>query len=261
MSVAKPLSDADASGPLAGLRVMEIGSGTNAPYAAKLLGDFGACVIKIETASGDASRLRGPFPADRPDPEASGLYAYLNLNKFGMVADLDNPADQDALGKLLTDCDVLVTNLPAETLERAGLAPASLRKRFPSLVITTLSLFGPDPVWRTRAGDELVTFAMGGLAFSTPGMPDAAEDRETEPPLHPNCFAAETLAGLVSANATLAALHHRAHTGEGSHVELSQHATVASLQHRDITTHSYLGGEYERLLNPLTISQIGRAHV
>ena len=48
MSVAKPLSDADAPGPLAGLRVMEIGSGTNAPYAAKLLGDFGACVIKIE---------------------------------------------------------------------------------------------------------------------------------------------------------------------------------------------------------------------
>jgi crotonobetainyl-CoA:carnitine CoA-transferase CaiB-like acyl-CoA transferase len=256
MSARKPLSDTDSPGPLAGLRVLEIGSGTNAPYAAKLLGDFGACVIKVESAEGDGSRARGPFPSDRFDPEASGLYSYLNTNKFGMVADLDSRADQEAIHRLLIDCDVLITNLPEAVLTRTGLAPSALRKRFPSLVITTLSPFGPDPVWGNRQGDELVTFAMGGLAYSTPGMPDAADDREAEPPLHPNCFAAETLTGLVGANATLAALNHRAHAGQGSHIELSQHATVASLQHRDVTTHSYLGGEYERLLNPLTIGRM-----
>ena len=256
MNAATSLSDADAPGPLAGLRVLEIGTGTNAPYAAKLLGDFGACVIKVETAAGDPSRFRGPFPDDRVDPEASGLFAYLNLNKFGMVADLESAADQESILALLASCDVLITNLSAESLDRAGLSPALLRKRFPSLVITTISPFGPDPVWSNRTGDELITFAMGGLAYSTPGIPDAADDREAEPPLHPNCFAAETLAGLISANATLAALNYRASTSEGSHLELSQHATVASLQHRDVTTHSYLGGEYERLLNPITIGRM-----
>jgi crotonobetainyl-CoA:carnitine CoA-transferase CaiB-like acyl-CoA transferase len=256
MSARKPLSDTDSPGPLAGLRVLEIGSGTNAPYAAKLLGDFGACVIKVESAEGDGSRARGPFPSDCFDPEASGLHSYLNTNKFGMVADLDSRADQETILGLLNDCDVLITNLPDAVLARTGLAPNALRKRFPSLIITTLSPFGPDPIWGNRQGDELVTFAMGGLAYSTPGMPDAADDREAEPPLHPNCFAAETLTGLVGANATLAALSHRARAGEGSHIELSQHATVASLQHRDVTTYSYLGGEYERLLNPLTIGRM-----
>ena len=256
MGMNTSLSDTDAPGPLAGLRVLEIGTGTNVPYAAKLLGDFGACVIKVEPAAGDPSRLRGPFPGDRVNPEASGSFAYLNLNKFGMVADLESTTDQATILTLLASCDVLVTNLPAASLARIGLAPDKLRQQFPALVITTLSPFGPDPVWGERAGDELVTFAMGGLAYSTPGIPDAADDRETEPPLHPNCFAAETLAGLVGANATLSALHHRTATGEGCHIELSQHAAVASLQHRDVTTHSYLGGEYERLLNPVVIGRM-----
>ena len=138
MTAATSLSDIDSPGPLSGLRVLEIGSGTNAPYAAKLLGDFGACVVKVEAPAGDISRTRGPFPADRTDPEASGLYAYLNLNKFGLVADLDTPADQDIVFKLLADCDVLVTNLNANALAHAGLAPDTLRKRYPSLVIVTL---------------------------------------------------------------------------------------------------------------------------
>ena len=256
MNARKSLSDAASPGPLAGLRVLEIGSGTSAPYAAKLLGDFGACVIKAEAPGGDDSRSRGPFPGDHADPEASGLFAYLNSNKFGMIANPDHRPDRDAIVELLAGCDVLITNLPAAALAGAGLVPAALRERFPSLIITTISPFGTDPPWSEHSGDELVTFAMGGLAFSTPGMPDAADDRELEPPLHPNCFAAETLTGLIAANATLAALHDRARSGQGCHVELSQHATVASLQHRDVTTHAYLGGEYERLLNPVTIGRM-----
>ncbi len=256
MGSSTSLTDIDALGPLAGLRVLEIGTGTNAPYAAKLLGDFGACVIKVETTAGDPSRLRGPFAGDRVNPEASGSFAYLNLNKFGMVADLGSTADQTAILTLLASCDVLVTNLSSAFLARIALAPKKLRQQFPTLVITTLSPFGPDQIWGERAGDELITFAMGGLAYSSPGIPDAADDRETEPPLHPSCFAAETLAGLIGANATLAALHYRTASGQGCHIELSQHAAVASLQHRDITTHSYLGGEYERLLNPVVIGRM-----
>ncbi len=256
MSERALLSDEGACGPLAGLRVVEIGKGSSAPYAAKLLADFGAQVIKVETAAGDSSRSRGPFPHDRPDPEASGLFAYLNTNKFGLRFDPGETDSREALRRLLEQADILITNFSGRWLDAAGLAPARLRLQCPQLIITTLTPFGSDGSWAARSGDELLTYAMGGLAFSTPGMPDASENLDTEPPLHPNCFVAETLAGLAAAHASVAAVHERARTGRGSHVELSQHATVASLQHRDVTTHAYLGGVYERLLNPVTIGRM-----
>ena len=243
-------------GPLVGLRVVELGDGTAGPYCAKLLGDFGAEVVKIESAAGDSTRLRGPFAADRPDPEASGLFHYLNTNKLGMVLALEDAQGRVVLDRLLTRADIFVTNLPAERLAAAGIAPVALRARHPQLVITSISAFGSDGPWAGFRGDELVTYAMGGMAYSTPGMPDAAADLETEPPLHPACFVAETLTGLIAATATMSAIENRSHTGVGCHVELSQHAAVATLQHRDVTTHAYLGGTYNRLLNPLNIGRM-----
>ena len=84
-------SAASAVGPLAGLSVIELGDGTSGPYAAKLLGDFGAEVMKVESPAGDSPRRRGPFPDGRPDPEASGLYIYLNINKYGVSLDFEQP--------------------------------------------------------------------------------------------------------------------------------------------------------------------------
>ena len=247
---------AAAAGPLAGLRVVELGDGTAGPYAAKLLGDFGAEVVKIESPRGDSARQRGPFADDRPDPEASGLFLYLNTNKYGIVLDVEDEAGRAALDRLLARADIFVTNLPAEQLQAASVAPAALRARHPALIVTTISPFGSNGPWAERRGDELVTYAMGGMAYSTPGMPDAANDLEAEPPLHPACFIAETIAGLIAATATLTAVHNRARTRAGCHVEVSQHAAVAAMQHRDITTYAYLGGTYNRLLNPITIGRM-----
>ena len=253
---AEPSRAEAATGPLAGLRAVELGDGTAGPYAAKLLADYGAEVVKVEVRDGDSTRRRGPFAGDSPDPEASGLFLYLNTNKYGVVLDLDDDTGRAALDRLLAGADIFVTNLPAERLQSAGAAPAALRARHPTLIVTTIAPFGSDGPWTGRRGDELVTYAMGGMAYSTPGMPDAADDLDTEPPLHPACFPAETLAGLIAATATLSAVHSRARTGAGCHVELSQHAAVAAMQHRDITTHSYVGGTYNRLLNPITIGRM-----
>ena len=253
MAVASQLS---AAGPLAGLSVVELGDGTAGPYAAKLLGDFGAEVVKVEGPDGDSTRRRGPFPDGRPDPEASGLFLYLNINKRGIVLDIDGERGQRALDRLLADADVFITNLPAERLKTACVAPAALRARHPRLIVTTISPFGTDGPWAERRGDELVTYAMGGIAYSTPGMPDAANDLEREPPLHPACFAAETITGLVAGLATLTAVLGRARTNDGCHLEISQQAAVASMQHRDISTYSYWGGTYNRLLNPTTIGRM-----
>jgi len=250
------VSQPSAMGPLAGLSVVELGDGTAGPYAAKLLGDFGAEVVKVEGPAGDSTRKRGPFPDGRPDPEASGLFLYLNINKRGVVLDLDREDGQQALDRLLAPADIFITNLPAERLRAAGVAPAALRARYPRLIVTTISPFGTNGPWAERRGDELVTYAMGGIAYSTPGMPDAANDLEREPPLHPTCFAAETITGLCAGLATLTAVLGRARTKDGCHLQVSQQAAVASMQHRDVTTHSYWGGTFNRLLNPTTIGRM-----
>jgi crotonobetainyl-CoA:carnitine CoA-transferase CaiB-like acyl-CoA transferase len=249
-------SSPNMQGPLAGLNVVELGDGTSGPYAAKLFGDFGAEVIKVESPAGDSSRRRGPFPDGRLDPEASGLFMYLNVNKYGVVLDLDCKPGQADLHRLLERSDILISNLPFKRLDAVDLGPAAVRQRFPRLIMTTISPFGPEGPWAERLGDELITYAMGGIAYSTPGMPDAADDLIKEPPLHPACFVAETIAGLVAAEATMAALLGRGHTGQGCHVELSQQAAMASLQARDVTNASYVGSHYNRLLNPVTIGRM-----
>ncbi|MCC7428107.1 MAG: CoA transferase [Alphaproteobacteria bacterium] len=251
MSAATTASAAKGTvGPLAGMTVVELGEGTSAPFAAKLLGDYGAEVVKVERPGGDPSRQRGPFPGGKPDPEASGLFHYLNTNKLGVTLDPGTEAGRATLDRLAARADVFVTNLPAAALSEAGVAPAVLRARHPRLIIASISPFGTDGPWAERHGDELVTYAMGGLAYSTPGMPDASEDLLREPPLHPAAFVAETLAGMGAATGTMAAFLTRGRTNEGCHVEVSQQAAVAAMQQRDFTTTSYLGGTYNRLTNP-----------
>jgi len=256
MSADRPAPAAPAAGALAGMRVVEWSEGVAGAYAAKLLGDFGAEVVKVETPEGDPARRRGPFPDARPDPEASGLFLYLNVNKRGIVLDADHAHDRARLDGLLARADVFVTDSPADRLDAAGVAPAALRTRHPRLVATTLSPFGSEGPWAGRRGDDIVTWAASGFAYASPGIPDAAADLDREPPLHPACFVAETIAGLVAATATLAAFHGRAATNEGCHVEVSQQAAVAAMLHRDVTAYSYSGLAYDRLLNPAVIGRM-----
>src|SRR6266478_9165192 len=97
---------------LSGLAVVECGEDVSAAFATKLLADIGADVIKVEPPGGDLTRRRGPFPNDKPDPEKSGIFIYLNANKRGVVADLTRPEGRDLLAKLLADADVLIHNVP-----------------------------------------------------------------------------------------------------------------------------------------------------
>ncbi len=243
-------------GPLAGLRVLEVGEMTAGPYAAKLLADYGAQVVKIEQPGGDPARRLGPFPAGRPDPELSGLFLYLNTNKHGLTLNPDHAAARLLLGRLLDSFDVLVTNLPRMQLEAWDLLPVTLRQRHPRLICTTITPFGLDGPYSEYRGDELIAYAMGGIAYSTPGMPDAAENLEGEPPLHPACSMAETIAGVIAAAATMLAVFAREQTEEGCHVDISQQAAVAAMEQRDVAAFSYSGIPFNRLLNPNVIGRM-----
>ncbi len=227
-------------GALAGLRVVEVGEWVSAPFAAKLFADFGADVIKVERpGGGDPARTDGPFPGGGPDPERSGLFLYLNTNKRGIQLDLSDEGGRSELERLLDDADLVITNLPPPQLARSGLEPGALRERHPGLIVTTITPFGLDGPYADYLGDELVTYAMGGLAYASPGVPDVVDDPEAEPPLHPHTYVADTIGGLVAAVASMVAVFGRGGDGAGSHVDVSQQAAITAMEQRDLTAWSY----------------------
>src|SRR6266850_4112368 len=94
---------------LAGFRIVECGDMVAAAYAAKLMADMGAEVIKIENpAGGDTARQRGPYPGRIPHPEKSGLFLYLNTNKRGVTLNLETTRGQDAFQRLVAQADLLI---------------------------------------------------------------------------------------------------------------------------------------------------------
>src|SRR5579864_4868174 len=109
------------AGALSGLKVIELGEMVSAPYAAKLMADMGAEVIKIERpGAGDHARLRGPFPGGTEHPEKSGLYLYLNTNKLGLTLDVSRPEGFALLERLAADADVLIHNVAPSDMDRIG---------------------------------------------------------------------------------------------------------------------------------------------
>ena len=245
------------SGALAGLTVVELGESTSGPFAGKLLADFGAEVIKLETPGiGDSSRYDGPFPNDLPDRERSGLFQYLNTNKLSVTVDIDRTEGASIVAALLSRSDIVVTNYSAERLGRCSLSPAELRVRHPNLIIVTVSPFGSNGPRADYRADDLVSAAMGGLVYSTPGMPDCSVDLDCEPPLHPGCAVAQTVAGLVAATAAMVAVLGRTTTGQGCHLDVSEQAAVAAMQQRDVSMFAYSGRRFQRGLNPDVIGRM-----
>src|SRR5260370_35688050 len=149
-SVSTPSASA-ASGPLGGALVVECGQGVAASFAAKLLSQLGAEVIKIEPPQGDVARTRGPFPDDRPDPDRSGLFMYLNANKLGVTADLKAATGRERLNTLLARADILIHNVLPPERAAMGLGGDALAKTFPHLIRTSISPFadsGPRASYR-----------------------------------------------------------------------------------------------------------------
>ena len=127
---------------LAGLRVLEIGQHIAVPYCAKLLGDLGADVIKIERPGGDPLRHYGPFPNDLPDPEKSALFHYLNVNKRGAVMDLAREQDRARALELAADADLVIEGLRVGQLADWGLDFEALAAVNPQVALVQVSGFG-----------------------------------------------------------------------------------------------------------------------
>ncbi len=231
-------------GALSDLRVIECGELVSASYAAKLFADLGADVIKVEPPEGDAARRRGPFPKGaQDDPEASGLFIYLNANKRGVTLDLEDAGDRDRLIDLAAGADVFIHNLPVKRARRLGLDYDSVGQRMPGTVYTWITPFGvrgPRAEWEAV---EISVVAAGGWASITPGSspyPDL-------PPLKAFGRQADFQAAAHAAVATFGALWARRRSGQGQFVEVSAQECIAAQLELALVNYTYTGAVASRL--------------
>ncbi|MGH3321499.1 MAG: CaiB/BaiF CoA transferase family protein, partial [Streptosporangiaceae bacterium] len=184
-------------GPLAGLRVLDIATVYAAPFAASVLADLGADVVKVELpGSGDPLRALQPF-----DGEESLTWAAVTRNKRCVTLDLHKDEGQTLLLRLLEGHDVLFENFRPGTLDRWGLGIDRLRTANPDLVVVRVSGYGQTGPYRDKAGFGTPATAFSGYAYIS-GHPD-------RPPVLPPVSLADYVAGLFAAIGALAALYQR----------------------------------------------------
>ncbi|MCX8073509.1 MAG: CoA transferase [Candidatus Binatia bacterium] len=223
--------------PLGGLKIVECGGLVSAAYASKLFADLGAAVIKIEPPWGDPARRRGPFPRGRPDPDASGLFIYLNCNKLGITADLSQPEGRELLQALVRDADLLIHNVPPPRMGRLGLEYEQLARLNPKLVEVSITPFGLTGPLRDYEASDITLWAAGGLAY----LNGAGPGSDDLPPLKPFGFQAEFQGALNAAVAGLGALFSRRRSGTGQHVVVSVQQCVASILELTFEYYPYMG--------------------
>ena len=197
---------------LDGLRVLDISEGLAAPFAAKLLGDLGADVIKLEPPSGDSARRRGPF-AGSEDIEASAPFLYANTSKRSVVVDPANADDLALRARLLARADIVVSHETEPSLAARGLGYEQLSGRNPKAVLTTVTGFGSHGPYADWQWNHLTASALGGFVHLC--------GREHREPLQLGAAVEETLAGAYAAVATLIAVHAAREHGRGDHVDVS----------------------------------------
>jgi crotonobetainyl-CoA:carnitine CoA-transferase CaiB-like acyl-CoA transferase len=197
-----------ATGPLAGVRVLDIGTVYAAPITAMLLGDYGADVIKVEHPRGDPARTHGA------SKDGHGLWwKVIARNKRTMTLVLSTPQGRDLLLDLVRQSDVLIENFRPGVLERWGLGPEELHEANPGLVVLRTTGFGQTGPYAERRAFGTLAEAMSGFAHQT--------GEEDGPPTLPPFGLADGIAGITGAFAVTAALLHRKKDERGQVIDLS----------------------------------------
>ena len=208
------------SGPLKGIRVLDLTRVLAGPHATQILADLGAEVIKVERpGTGDDTRGWGPpyvKDAQGNDTSETTYFASCNRGKKSVTLNL---ADPDAPGKvrdLAGQCDVLVENYKVGDLARYGLDYASLHKLYPGLIYCSITGFGQTGPYAERAGYDPIAQAMCGM-MSVTGEP---EDRPGTKPQRVGVAVVDLMSGQYCVIGILAALLHRKETGAGQHIDI-----------------------------------------
>jgi crotonobetainyl-CoA:carnitine CoA-transferase CaiB-like acyl-CoA transferase len=199
------------SGPLEGLKVIDLSHIMAGPACSMLLADMGADVIKVEKIPGgeDARRMVPPTVGDE-----SAAFLIMNRNKRGIALNLKTEAGRDALSRLLKDADVLIENYRRGMMEKMGFGYDALHALNPKLIYCSISGFGRTGPYADRGGFDLVAQGMSGLMSITGERPGC-------PPMKVGAPVTDITAGILACVGVLAALHTRESTGQGQMVDTS----------------------------------------
>lgn len=232
------MTDADVSkpeGPLADLRVIEMGTLIAGPFCGQILGDFGAEVIKLEDPKvGDPMRQWG-----RSLPKGqSPWWPVIGRNKKSVGLDLRTPEGQEIARALIASADVVVENFRPGAMEKWGLSYESLSAENPGLVMARVSGFGQTGPYAERAGYGLIGEAMGGLRYVT-GEPD-------RPPARAGISIGDSLAAMHATMGVLMALHARERSGRGQVIDAALFESVLAVMENLVTEYDLTGYVRER---------------
>jgi crotonobetainyl-CoA:carnitine CoA-transferase CaiB-like acyl-CoA transferase len=231
------------SGPLTGVRVVDCTTVVLGPWAAQQLGDLGADVIKVEPPEGDTTRQLGPMR----NPDMGAFYLAVNRNKRSIVLDLKQEAARGVLRRLAERADVLLHNYRPQAARRLGMSYETFRAINPGIVyVGTYGFRAAGPYGDKPAYDDIIQAASGVASLQAALV--------GEPRYVPTIVADKTSSMTVLV-AVLAALHHKARTGEGQEVEVPMFESMAAW-----VMVEHLFGEtfqpaaetigYKRILNP-----------
>jgi crotonobetainyl-CoA:carnitine CoA-transferase CaiB-like acyl-CoA transferase len=223
------------SGPLTGIRVIEIGTLIAAPFAARLMAEFGAEVIKIE-APGDGDPIR----KWRKLHEGTSLWWYLqSRNKKSIAVNLKSEAGIDIIRQLACNADVLIENLKPGAMEKLGLGWDVLHRLNPKLTMVRISGYGQTGPYKERPGFGAIGEAMGGIRYTT-GEPDGA-------PARAGISLGDSLASLHAVmGALMSLLRVKSGQGEGQVVDVSLVESVFNLMESLVPEYDLLGHVRER---------------
>lgn len=225
----------DARGPLADLRVVEMGQLLAGPFCGQLLGDFGAEVVKLEPpGTGDPMRQWG-----REKPHGKSLWwPVVARNKKSVTCDLRTAEGQDLARRVIERADIVVENFRPGTLERWGMDFDRLRERNPGLILVRVSGFGQTGPYAPRAGYGSIGEAMGGIRHVT-GDPGGA-------PARAGISLGDSLAAVFATIGALVAVHHRHATGRGQVVDSAIYEAVLAMMESLLPEWAVAGYQRER---------------
>lgn len=203
------------TGPLQGIRILDLTTILFGPFGAQTLGDWGAEIIKVESLTGDGWRYTGPFR----NRGMSGQFMAANRNKRSLALDLKHPDGAAVLRRLIPTVDALVTNIRPAALARLGFGYEACRDLNPRLVYAAATGFGQDGPWAARPAFDEIVQAASGFA--------SAIGTDDEPAFVPS-LVGDKLCGLALAGAVAAALVRRERAGIGQLVEVPMLETVAA---------------------------------
>ena len=212
--------------PLEGLKVLEMGTLIAGPFCGRLLAEFGAEVIKIETPADAKGEGGDPLRKWRKlhdaDGEATSLWWYAQArNKKSVTVNLREREGQEIVRKLALQADIIVENFRPGTLEKWHLGYDSLAKDNPKLIMVRLSGYGQTGPYRDRVGFGALGVSLGGMRYLT-GYPDRA-------PVRVGISIGDSLAAMYGAMGALVALHQRGKTGKGQVVDVALYEAVFSM--------------------------------